>query len=90
MLSLRRIKVRHDQAYLPGGQHALAVVIARLKEVCQQLLALPDPPFELLAGRFGLAEGEILRPQLLEAVASDLEIFVYHTPLYFLYVAIQR
>ena len=81
MLSLRRIKVRHDQANLPGGQCALAVMIARLEQVSQQLFALADPPFELLAGRLGLAEGEILRPQLLEAVASDLEICVGHKPL---------
>ena len=88
--SLRRIKVRHDEAYLARGQHPLAVVIARLEQVGQQLLALANPPFQLLAARFGLAEGEILRPQLLEAVASDLKICVCHKPLYLLYVAIQR
>lgn len=82
--------MRHDQANLPRGQRALAIVVARLEQVGQQLLALPDPPFELLAGRFGLAEGEILRPQLLEAVASDLEICVCHKPLHLLITTIQR
>ena len=68
--------MRHDEAHLARGQHPLAVVIARIEQVGQQLLALADPPFQLLARRLGLAEGEILRPQLLEAVASDLEICV--------------
>ena len=75
---LRRIKVRHDKAHLARGKHPLAIVIACIEQVGQQLLALADPPFQLLAGRFGLAEGEIFRPQLLEAVASDLEICVCH------------
>lgn len=85
-LHSRRIKVRHDQAHLPRGQRALAVVIARFKEVCQQLLALTDPPFELLAGRLGLAEREILRPQLLEAVASDFEMLLSHCLLSFFFL----
>ena len=82
--------MRHDEAHLARGQHSLAIVIARIEQVGQQLLALADPPFQLLARRLGLAEGEILRPQLLEAVASDLEICVCQKPLYLLYVAIQR
>ena len=75
---LRRIEVRHDEAHLARGQHPLAIVIARIEQVGQQLLALADPPFQLLARRLGLAEREILRSQLLEAVASDLEICMCH------------
>ena len=78
--------MRHDEAHLARGQHPLAIVIARLEQVGQQLLALADPPFQLLARRFRLAEGEIFRSQLLKAVASDLKFLLSHCLLSFFFL----